>query len=183
MRIITGLLWHGLMAASIAACSAADGNAGQSQTGEGGQGGAAISSSGQGGASTSSGGRGAAVASGSTSTASSSSSSGGTVTWTELYNDIFGPTGTSNCSRSSSCHVQSRVGFQCGTTSTTCYDGLMSAGLVTPGASASSSALVTPVQSPLCGSLGGNMPLVGSCVTPAQLAQIQAWLASGAPDN
>jgi hypothetical protein len=59
----------------------------------------------------------------------------------------------------------------------------VSAGLVTPGAGASSSVLVSPTQSPLCGSLGGNMPKQGACVTSAQLAQIQAWLASGAPDN
>jgi hypothetical protein len=105
------------------------------------------------------------------------------VTWTELYNGIFGPTGTSNCSLSSSCHVQSQGGFQCGTSKTTCYGGLVKAGLVTPGAGASSSALVASGQSPLCGSLGGNMPRQGSCVTSAQIAKIEAWLATGAPDN
>jgi hypothetical protein len=119
------------------------------------------------------------------SSSSSSASSSGTsaVTWTELYNGVFGTSGTSNCALSSACHLHTQSGFQCGTTKTTCYDGLVSAGLVMPGAGASSSVLVTSGQSPLCGSLGGNMPRQGACVTSAQLAQIQAWLGSGAPDN
>jgi hypothetical protein len=60
---------------------------------------------------------------------------------------------------------------------------MVNSGLVTPGASASSSALVDPSQSPLCGSLGGNMPKGGNCITSTQLSEIQCWLAAGAPDN
>ncbi len=60
---------------------------------------------------------------------------------------------------------------------------MVNAGLVTPGSGASSSVLVTQQASPLCGSLGGNMPKSGSCVTSAQLTQIEDWLGSGAADN
>jgi hypothetical protein len=60
---------------------------------------------------------------------------------------------------------------------------MVSDGLVTPGASASSSALVDPNSSCLCGTLGGNMPKNGTCVTAAQITEIQAWLACGAPDD
>jgi len=60
---------------------------------------------------------------------------------------------------------------------------MVNAGLVTPGSSASSSELVESGQSPLCGTLGGSMPKSGSCVTAAQITEIQEWLATGAPDN
>jgi hypothetical protein len=60
---------------------------------------------------------------------------------------------------------------------------MVSDGLVTPGANAPSSSLVDPNTSPLCGTLGGDMPKNGTCVTAAQINEIQAWLACGAPDN
>jgi hypothetical protein len=105
------------------------------------------------------------------------------VTWTQLYDGIFGPTGTSNCAEGGGCHTNNQSGFQCGTSKTTCYTGMVNAGLVTPGASASSSVLVTSGQSPLCGTLGGIMPKGGTCVTDAQITEIESWLATGAPDN
>jgi hypothetical protein len=121
----------------------------------------------------------------SSSSSSSSSSSGGTaVTWTTLYNTVFGPSGSSSCVSGGGCHTSTQSGFKCGTSKSTCYTGMINAGLVTAGASASSSALVSSSQSPLCnvGSFG-NMPKGGSCVTASQLAQIKSWLASGAPNN
>jgi hypothetical protein len=139
---------------------------------------ASSSSSSSGASSSSSSSAGASGSSGST------SSSGGTVTWTTLYDTIFGPNGTANCAE---CHgtnpSTNQSGFICGTTSTACYSGMVDDGLITPGASASSSPLVTKGQSPLCGTLGGNMPLMGPCVTAAQITAIQAWLATGAPDD
>jgi hypothetical protein len=119
----------------------------------------------------------------SSSASSSSSGSGGAVTWTTLYGTIFGPTGTSSCVRNGSCHTNDQSGFACGTTKTSCYTGMINKGLITPGASASSSELVNPSSSPLCGSLGGAMPQGGTCVTSAQVSEIEAWLASGAPDD
>ncbi len=31
--------------------------------------------------------------------------------------------------------------------------------------------------------VGGNMPKSGTCITSAQLTEIQTWLACGAPDD
>lgn len=119
----------------------------------------------------------------SSSTTSSSTTGGGSgVTWTDLYNNVFGPSGTSTCT-GSSCHTSTKSGFKCGTSKSTCYTGLVSSGWVTPGANASSSPFVDPAQSPLCGSLGGNMPIGHSCVTTTQVNQIKQWLAAGAPNN
>ena len=97
---------------------------------------------------------------------------------------MFGPSGPSSCA-GRSCHPTSRSGFTCGTTKTTCYTGLVSAGYITAGASASTSALVDPNQSCLCGGSGltGDMPKSKSCITAAQQTEIEAWLATGAPDN
>jgi hypothetical protein len=119
----------------------------------------------------------------SSSSTSSSTSSGGGVTWTQLYNGIFGPTGTSSCVAGGGCHTFTQSGFKCGTSKSTCYTGMVNAGLVTPGSSASSSTLADPATSPLCGSLGGSMPKGGTCVTSSQVNQIKSWLASGAPNN
>ena len=106
------------------------------------------------------------------------------MTWTEIYNSVFGPSGSAPCAINGGCHTQSDHGFKCGTTKTTCYSGFVSDNLITPGSGASSSSLVDPSSSPLCGSLGGNMPRqYGSCVTAAELTNIQTWLAAGAPDN
>jgi hypothetical protein len=107
----------------------------------------------------------------------------GGVTWTQIYNDIFGPSGTSSCSVNGGCHTNTKAGFKCGTSKSSCYTGFVNAGYISPGSGASSSALVDPNQSPLCGSLGGNMPQVGSCVTSAQLNEIKSWLADGAQNN
>ena len=97
---------------------------------------------------------------------------------------MFGPSGTSTCT-GSSCHTGSQSGFTCGSSKTTCYNGFVNAGYITPGASAGSSALLDPAQTCLCGgsNLTGNMPKGHACITAAQEAQIQAWLNSGAPDN
>ena len=100
-----------------------------------------------------------------------------------LYNAVFGPSGTSSCARGGGCHTHIQSGFRCGTTKVSCYAGLVAAGLVTTGANASSSVIADPMQSPLCGNLGGNMPKVGACVTDAEIGEIRSWLASGAPDN
>jgi hypothetical protein len=108
----------------------------------------------------------------------------GAPTWTQLYDGIFGPTGSSSCSLNGGCHTTNQGGFTCGTTSDTCYTGLVNAGLIAPGGSAATSVLVDPSASPLCTpTLGGTMPPQGACPTTAQIAQIQAWLATGAPEN
>jgi hypothetical protein len=105
------------------------------------------------------------------------------VTWTELYNTIFGPKGTSPCT-GGSCHTGSRSGFACGTTAASCCQGLINAGYVVQGSGATGSPLTDPAQSCLCGVAGsGNMPKNYPCVTKAQVMEINAWLATGAPCN
>ena len=124
------------------------------------------------------------VSSSSSAAASSSSSTGGPVTWTEIYNQVFGPSGTSPCS-GSGCHTTSRSGFACGTTAASCCQGLINAGYIVQGSMASTSPLTDPSQSCLCNvaTFGGNMPRNWPCVTKAQVALINAWLATGAPCN
>ncbi len=104
------------------------------------------------------------------------------MTWTTIYDTIFGPSGTSTCS-GSGCHTKSQSGFTCGSSATSCYTGMVNAGLVTAGSGASSSQLVDPSTSPLCGTLGGDMPKGHACVTAAQITEIKCWLSAGAPDN
>jgi hypothetical protein len=122
----------------------------------------------------------------STAASSSTSTSSGAVSWTDdIYNPIFGPSGTSPCSVNGSCHTHSQSGLTCGTDQTTCYNGFVSYGMVVPGSGATSqSTIVNPATSPLCGTLGGNMPRSGyACITDAQITTITNWLAAGAPDN
>ncbi len=121
----------------------------------------------------------------STVAAASSSTSGGGVSWAnDIFDPIFGPSGTSPCSINGTCHTNNQSSFKCGTTATSCYTGFVNAQWISPGSGASSSSLVNAATSPLCGSLGGNMPRTyGTCITQAQLQTIQTWLAAGAPDN
>ena len=105
------------------------------------------------------------------------------MTWTDLYTTVFGPTGTSSCNKTGGCHITTQSGFKCGTTKTSCYNGLVAVGMINPGPHASASKLVDPNQSPLCGSLGGGMPKFGTCINAAELADLKSWLASGAADD
>ena len=111
---------------------------------------------------------------------SSTGSSG--ITWTQIYNSTFGPSGTASCT-GGSCHTNTKSGFKCGTSASTCYTGFVNSGYIAPGANASTSALVDPNQSCLCGSLGGNMPIGNSCISSSELQNLKAWLATGAPNN
>jgi hypothetical protein len=109
------------------------------------------------------------------------------VTWTGLFNGIFGPSGTSSCT-GEDCHSTGQAGFACAPPAKACYAGMVDFGLVTPGPHAPSSVLVNPDTSPLCGvSPGGDMPELppplAYCVTDAQVVEIQAWLSCGAPAN
>jgi hypothetical protein len=117
------------------------------------------------------------------STIASSSTGGTTATWTEVYDQLFGPNGTGHCSTGGGCHQSRKSGFACGSSSSSCYSGFVSAGWIDPGANASSSPIVDPSQSPLCGSLGGNMPPHSSCYASSEIQLLQQWLDSGAPEN
>lgn len=113
----------------------------------------------------------------------SSSTTAADVSWTLLYNTVFGPNSASSCSANGGCHTNSQNGFKCGKTKDSCYEGMVAAALVTPGPDAPSSRIVDPEKSPLCGSLGGTMPKTGKCVSDSQIAKIQSWLAAGAPND
>jgi hypothetical protein len=105
------------------------------------------------------------------------------VTWTELYGSYFGIGAPADCSRNGGCHTNSKSGFKCGSSKSTCYSGIVSAGYVSPGAGASSSALADPSQSCLNGSLGGNMPTSGYSFNSSDVAKIQSWLGNGAQND
>ena len=105
------------------------------------------------------------------------------MTWTLLYDTIFGPTGTSSCTKGTTCHEANMHYFRCGTSASACYDGLRADALVSPGGGASLSRLVGSM-SPLKGvGANGKMPEGGTAVTAAQITQIKSWLADGAPKN
>ena len=76
------------------------------------------------------------------------------------------------------------MGFICGATAKSCYDGLIAKKLVVAGAQASTSQLVS-TTSPLRGvGSPGTMPAgTGKAVTAAQLADIKSWLAAGAKND
>ena len=102
-------------------------------------------------------------------------------TWTTIYNTYFG-SGTPGHCGNGGCHSSSRGGFTCGSSKTTCYNGLVSAGYVTDGDM--SSAIADPSQTPLgwYGS-GGNMPAGGASSNAAAARDISAWVAAGAHNN
>ena len=105
------------------------------------------------------------------------------MTWTELYNTVFGPSGGASCVKGGGCHTSTISGFKCGSDKNTCYNGLVSYGMVQPGGSAAYSSIASPGGSPLCGTLGGNMPKGGGCITASELANLKSWLSTGAPNN
>src|SRR5690348_9888310 len=123
--------WTGILCAAALAVSLAGCPGGGDSTGSGGGSGG---SGGEGGSST------------------SSSTAPGEVSWTLLYNTVFGPNSTSSCSANGGCHTNVQNGFKCGKTKASCYDGMVQAGLIDPGEDAPSSRLVDPGKSPLCGS-------------------------------
>ena len=103
-------------------------------------------------------------------------------TWTQVYTQYFGPTSVGGCA-GSSCHQTNVAGFQCGTSKDTCYQGLVSVGLITP-ATPTKSPIVSASKSPLLwfNARGGNMPLGGGPNAAAKSA-VAAWVKAGAQNN
>lgn len=102
------------------------------------------------------------------------------MTWTKLYTGYFGPGTPGHCGNSG-CHGATRAGFSCGATKTSCFSGLVAAGLVSP-ASPSSSRLGDPLQSPLAW-FGGPMPKDNAVANPAAAQAVTAWLTAGAHND
>jgi hypothetical protein len=102
-------------------------------------------------------------------------------TWSQIYALYIGPGTPGHCSGTGGCHTTLRGGFKCGTSKGECFQGLVSAGLVTP-ANGSASPIGLVGQSPLVW-LGGGMPLDDATQNPVAAAAVQAWVAAGAPNN
>jgi hypothetical protein len=108
-------------------------------------------------------------------------SSGSAPTWSQIYALYIGPGTPGHCSGTGGCHTTSHGGFTCGTSKSACFQGLVSAGLVTP-ADGAASPIGAVGQSPLVW-LGGGMPLDSAAPNPAAAAAVQAWVAAGALDD
>jgi hypothetical protein len=108
--------------------------------------------------------------------------------WQDLYACYFGPTGIANCALNSSCHVagsSAATTWTCGSTSDSCYQGMISASLVPDGGA--TSAMMTLLYGSLRTSdgFGGVMPLDPPDVafTPDDMMRLATWIQSGAPNN
>jgi hypothetical protein len=110
-----------------------------------------------------------------------SSGSGDAPTWSQIYALYIGPGTPGHCSGTGGCHTTAHGGFTCGTNKSACFQGLVSAGLVTP-ANGSASPIGVVGQSPLVW-LRGGMPLDSAAPNPAAGAAVQAWVAAGARDD
>ena len=100
-------------------------------------------------------------------------------TWTTIYGSYFAAGSMGNCG-AGGCHSSSKSGFKCGSDKTTCYNGLVSSGYLTPS---------TPTSSPIADTqqscltwFGGNMPPSGGSSSKAK-SDITAWLAAGGQNN
>jgi hypothetical protein len=101
------------------------------------------------------------------------------VTWTEVYANVFGPA-AANCA---SCHANGQSGLTTGTTQASFYTGLVNDNLITPGSNSATSAIIG-TSSPLMGvATTGNMPLGGTALTSTQIAMLTAWIDQGAQNN
>ena len=118
-------------------------------------------------------------------------------TYTELYQDYFGPSGGANCSGTvGACHGEpsgagalGSGGFVCGTSQASCLTGMnvTTADLLSPSDTShpASSGLEVALRKAEANGTTNNMPLVPvSCVfSDDDIARISAWIAAGAPNN
>jgi|SRR5580698_8153172 hypothetical protein len=121
------------------------------------------------------------------------------VRWQDLYSSYFGLAGHASCSQpKGSCHGAETdlgvapSGFVCGTTSDACWQGMTQG---QPGRSPIVPAGVTDAtQTPLWAALYKAAPTGGTAsnnmpqnliymFSPSDLARIQSWIESGAPNN
>ena len=103
-------------------------------------------------------------------------------TWTTIYATYFAAGTPGHCGNSG-CHQTIRSGFKCGTTKATCFQGLVTKGLVTP-AAAATSPLGDANQTPLAWfGTGGGMPKDQAVKNTAAAKAVTAWLVAGALNN
>lgn len=101
-----------------------------------------------------------------------------TATWSTIYGDLFGPNTPGHCGNSG-CHQTIKGGFLCGTSADTCYQGMVTAGFLTPD-DPTHSPIIDPNNSPLAW-FNGGMPLDNSDPNDAAAAELTAWIQAGAP--
>jgi hypothetical protein len=102
-------------------------------------------------------------------------------TWTMIYAKYFA-TGSEGSCASAGCHSTPRGGFNCGSSKTTCFNGLVNAGLI-DAATPANSQLISAAASPLVWiSANGSMP-PGGAANPTAKADIRAWVLAGARNN
>jgi len=111
--------------------------------------------------------------------------------WTYVYNTYFaGTTTTATAGHCSECHSSTLSGFACGADKDSCYNGLVTAGKITPSAP-TSSPLADPEQSPLAWFGRPTTPPGVVAFMPTDLvvrnapavAALCGWVQAGARDD
>lgn len=111
--------------------------------------------------------------------------------WTYVYSTYFaGTTTTATAGHCSECHASTLAGFACGADKDSCYNGLVTAGKITPSAP-TSSPLADPEQSPLAWFGRPTTPPGVVAFMPTDLvvrnapavAALCGWVQSGARDD
>jgi hypothetical protein len=115
-------------------------------------------------------------------------------TFTDLYNDFFGPTGSASCLGNGNCHGGTDTagtvgsgGYECAPDKDGCYKGMIAGGLIEPGNAAQTSnpesALLYAIIRKPDGT--GIMPKIPASrvFSPSELKCITTWIAGGAPNN
>ena len=98
-------------------------------------------------------------------------------TWSTIYASYFAPGTIGHCA-GGGCHTNTVGGFACGNSKSSCYQGMVSAGLVS-----GTTSRLAGANSPLTWfGQGGGMP-TGGGVDSQAAAAIAAWVAAGAMDN
>ncbi|MGP6156622.1 MAG: hypothetical protein ACLPYS_03695 [Vulcanimicrobiaceae bacterium] len=114
--------------------------------------------------------------------------------WQDLYACYFGPSGVASCgSQGTACHgsadalgAETAPHFLCGTTSDTCWQGMINAMAVPDGGSTqpTGTLLYSVLRKTSGDSVLSTMPLGSTYAFPeAAVAQITAWIEQGAQNN
>jgi hypothetical protein len=115
--------------------------------------------------------------------------SGGTA-FSDLYRDFFGTTGAASCAGTpGGCHGDANSAgagtWVCGSSVSSCYTGMTSAGLVSPSTKGDpTSTLLYSALRKQCGGGLNAMPQQPLFVfTPDDMDRITSWIAAGTPNN
>ena len=105
-------------------------------------------------------------------------------TYTELYMKYFAVGTPGHCAQTGGCHSDALAsGWACGADKDTCYNGMVSIGIIDP-ATPKASTIADPVNSPLRWfNPTGPMPQDALMPFPAGRDAIKAWVAAGAQNN